>query len=406
MDFDLVSGYSARVFWKADFQAEFVEVRGERNTYFKSAKCNPGDIAFVVVNLEPSSTYFVTVSDGTSILSNSFKTKDFTAPDLHNLYESIRRPDGVYDTTRFEQNVHDVFVENFSDIVQSGDVILARVTTNGVTQDVETVAVRDGSHMKVRTSDQKNLFLPFSSNKSSLQTVTLEHSSVKDNERVTLAYDPVEQAFGYGGDMYGVGDKFELFGQTITVADGSIVLLFSDTVAKSWPFDSSKALAVVGAAGSHFMKNVTANVTNLMGEKVDGETGSTYNSAWIHNTTDSSTQEITRVVHEVDETSENATISIGVLHTDASSNKFIEPTIAMRYDSTVISSQNESDQTASATFQSTGLSFDTDDAAIYFGADKNFRIKFADGTPSVLQIQSYDSSALDYVTRQEFTDSL
>lgn len=400
MDFDLISAYSVRVFWKADFEARVVAIRG--NQYAKSAKCEPGDGAFVVVNLEPSNTYQVTVSDGTSTLSNSFVTSDKSEPNLHNLYEGIRRPDGVYDTTRFEKNVHDVFVENFSDIVKSGDVILATVTTNGVKQDVETVAIRDGSRMTVERKDQKNLFLPFSTDRSSLQTVTLEHS---DSDEVTLAYDPTENAFGYGGDMYSVGDKFELFGQMVTVADGSIVLLFSDTVAKTWPFASSKALAVVGAAGSHFMKNITANVVNLMGDKEDGATGSTYNSAWMHNTTDSSTQEITRMVHEVDETSENATVSIGVLHTDSSSNQFIEPTLSMRYDSTVISAQNDSEQTVSATFQSTGLSFDTDDAAIYFGADQKFRIKFSEGTPSLLQIQSYDSSALDYVTRQEFTDS-
>ena len=84
-----------------------------------------------------------------------------------------------------------------------------------------------------------------------------------------------------------------------------------------------------------------------------------------------------------------------------------EDTVTIKDDATVISAQDSSDATASATFESTGLSFDTDQAAIYFGASKNFRIKYSDGVggPSVLQIQSYDSSALDYVTRQEFSDS-
>ncbi|CAM9902254.1 unnamed protein product [Pylaiella littoralis] len=401
MDFDLISGYSVRVYWKADFNAAIVDVQGLN--YHQSATCE--DSAFVVVNLEPSSTYHVTVSDkgGIQTLKNSFTTKDSSSPCLENLYKGIRRADGVYDTTRFEKNVHDVFLENFSQIVHSGDRILASVTVNGIPQDVETVAVRDGSSMKVDTSQTNNFFLPFSAdNKSSLQTVTLLHGEKQD---VTLAYDRNENEFGYGGDMYGVGDKFELFGKMVTVADGSIVLLFSDTVAKAWPFDSSKALSVVGAAGSHFMRNLTTNVLNMVGEKADGEKGTTYNSTWIHNTTDSTTQEVSRMVHEIDETSENATISIGVLHTDANTNQFIEPTLAMRYDATVISAQDSSDATASATFESTGLSFDTDQAAIYFGASKNFRIKFSDGVPSVLQIQSYDSGSLDYVTRQEFSDA-
>lgn len=401
MDFDLVSAYSVRAYWKADFKAAFVECRGD--TYFNSAKCEDGDAAFVIVNLEPSSTYTVRVTDKEgNFLSKSFSTNGENNPDLHNLYTGIRRPDGVYDTTRFEKKVHDVFLENFSQIVNSGDTILASVSVNGVPQEVETVAVRDGSSMKVEVDNQKNLFLPFSAdNKSSLQTVTLK----QDVHDVTLAYDRACNEFGYGGDMYGVGDKFELFGKMVTVADGSIVLIFSDTVAKVWPFDASRALHTVGQAGSHFMRNITTNVLNMVGEKVDGEKGSTYNSTWVHNTTDSTTQEVSRMVHELDETSENATISIGVLHTDALANQFIEPTLAMRYDATVISAQDASDATASATFQSTGLSFDSDAAAIYFGASQTFRIKFKDGTPSVLQIQSFDSGAGDYVTRQEFTDS-
>ena len=407
MDFDLISAYSVRVFWKAEFEAAFVAFRGDTSSAFsESAKCQEGDTALVIVNLEPSSTYHVRVSnkDGSETLANSFTTNDTSSPSLDNLYRGIRRPDGVYDTTRFEKNVHDVFLENFSEVVNSGDVILARVTVNGVPQEIETVAVRDGSSMNVATiEDHKNLFLPFSAdNRNYLQTVTLQHN---DKEDVTLAYDREENQFGYGGDMYGVGDKFELFGQMVTVADGSIVLLFSDTVAKAWPFDSSKALSVVGAAGSHFMRNITTSVLNLVGEKADGEKGSTYNSAWIHNTTDSSTQEVSRMVHELDETSENATLSIGVLHTDVNSNQFIETTLAMKYDATVISSQDASDVTASATFQSTGLSFDTDAAAIYFGAAKNFRMQFSDGTPPVLQIQSLDSGSGEYVTRQEFSDA-
>lgn len=403
MDFDLISAYSVRAYWKADFRAAFVECRSSNYTV-KSAKCDSGDAAFVIVNLEPSTTYNVRISDtsGNETLSSSFTTSSSIEPDLHNLYKGIRRPDGVYDTTRFEKRVHDVFLENFSDIVKSGDTILASVTVNGVPQEVETVAVREGSSMKVEVNSEKNLFLPFSvDNKNSLQTVTLAEAK----EEVTLAYDREENQFGYGGDMYGVGDKFELFGKMVTVADGSIVLLFSDTVAKAWPFDPSKALHTVGAAGSHFMKNITTNVLNLVGEKVDGEKGSTYNSTWVHNTTDSTTQEVSRMVHEVDETSENATISIGVLHTDANSNQFIEPTLSMRYDATVISSQDAADATASATFESTGLSFDSDEASIYFGAAKNFRMKFSDGVPSVLQIQSLDSGSGEYVTRQEFSDA-
>ena len=269
---------------------------------------------------------------------------------------------------------------------------------NGAQQKVETVAVRDGSTMTVETDS--NVFLPFSvDSQNRLQTVTLAN----DMDNATLAYDPRENMFGYCGDMYSVGDKFEMFGKMVTVADGSIVLLFSDTVQKDWPFTgASYALPVLGAAGSHFMKNITANVSNLVCEKLTGETGSTYNSAWVHDTTAGTMDEITRMVHTIDETTEDATISIGVLHTDASLNKFIEPIIQGTYDSTTISAQDAADATASATFTSNGLQFDTNAAAIYFGASQEFRIMY-DSTNALLLIQSYDQTLLDYVNKAEYS---
>ena len=393
MEFDLVSAYSVRVSWGSDFDANVVECRG-----ISSARCDKDDAAVVLVNLQPSNTYSIRIcSESGEYVTKDVTTSDCETPCFENLYESIRNADGVYDTTIFEKELHDIFLENFSQIVNDGDKILANVKVNGAQQKVETVAVRDGSTMKVETNS--NVFLPFSiDSQSKLQTVTLS----KDMDNATLAYDPRENMFGYCGDMYSVGDKFEMFGKMVTVADGSIVLLFSDTVQKEWPFLGTKALAVVGEAGSHFMKNITANVSNLMCNKADGETASTYNSAWVHNTTDSTTNEITRMVHTIDETTEDATISIGVLHTDVSLNKFIEPTLSMSYNQTHISAQDASDATASATFTSNGLQFDTNAAAIYFGASQEFRIMY-DSTNALLLIQSYDATLLDYVNKAEYS---
>lgn len=400
MDFDLVSAYSARISWGADFQAK--NVTCFRDGFSTSASCEPGSLAIVVVNLFPGLVYNVAIesSDEQQVIEGSFITEKESTPEMGNLYESLKNADGVYDTTRLDKRVHDIFLEHFSTFVKSGDEIIASVTVNGSPQEITTVAVTDGS--KITVQDSSKLFLPFSKdNTKPMQAVTL----VGESDEATLAYDREVDAFGYGGEMYKVGDKFEMFGRTVTVADGSIVLIFADTVMKAWPFQASKALAVVGSAGSNFMTNLTANVVNLVGQKVDGETGSTYNSAWVHNTTDSTTMEITRMVHTLDETSENATLSLGVLHTDANSNQFLEPVIQSTYDATTISAQDANDATASATFQSTGLSFDTDEASIYFGANQTFRIAFTDGTPSTLKIESLDSVSGEYLTRFECSDA-
>ena len=396
MEFDLISAYSVRISWGSDFQADSIECRAV--DYYQAGKFGDDDLAVNLVNLKPSTEYTLrVVSKSGNVNTSTFTTSDSKNPNFQNLYQSIKNYEGVYDTTTFDKELHDIFLANFSQIVNNGDRILANVKVNGVEQKVETVAVRDGSIMKVESSS--NIFLPFTvDSKSTMQTVTLS----SDKENATLAYDPKENSFGYGGDMYVVGDKFEMFGKMITVADGSIVLLFSDTVQKTWPFESSRALHTVGAAGSHFMKNVTANVSNLMAEKTTGVSGSTYNSTWVHNTDTSTTDEITRMVHTINSDTTDATISIGVLHTDASLNKFIEPTLQMTYDSTTISAQDAADATASATFTSDGLEFDTDAAAIYFGASKQFRIVF-DSVNELLLIQAYDATLLDYVNKAEYS---
>eukprot|EP00903_Cladosiphon_okamuranus_P017783 g16368.t1 len=248
--------------------------------------------------------------------------------------------------------------------------------------------------------DDSSLFLPFSDKKDSMQTVTLR----RDHEETTMAYDPTCNSVCYRGASYGVGETMEVLGKMVTVGDGSIVLVFSDVVAKVFPYSAAVALSVVGSRGSSFMKNQVSNTTSLIASKTTGAKGDTSASCWVHDTDLSTTSEITRMVHSVDEDSNFASLSMGVLHTDASNNKFIEPTIQLSSTSTTISAQDQNDATRSALFESTGLSFDSDDSAVYFGANKQFRIKFSDGTPSFLQVQSSDGAG-GYVTKTEFSDS-
>jgi len=208
--------------------------------------------------------------------------------------------------------------------------------------------------------------------------------------------------------MYKVGDKFEMFGQMVTVGYGSIVLIFADTVAKTWGFALGRAEAVVaGTAGSSFTSNVTAQVFNsLMEYQVDVSSGSTYQSAWAvdYLTTPGTptVQEVSRFVHTMNQDGRDGLLSLGVLHTDASDNVFIEPTIQSAYDYTSISAQ---DSTRSAVFRSTGLQFDNDDSAVYFGASQQFRIKFTEEevgvTPDTLKVEYFNGT--EYVAKTEFT---
>lgn len=411
------SAYSVKVSWEFPSASGFVAKCFNKTESFVSI-CTINSVVFV--NLSPGTEYEICVSskenETAEKVSQTFMTCTSDAPKLDNLYESIRYEDGTYDATHFNKEVHDIFLKYFNTIVKNGDKIYASVVYNGSQKNVQTRAVIEGSVTNV--SGTENLFLPFSKDVKGSQVVTLKKDLLPNSleeefelvetsgsTNVDLVYDPETDTFGMGGKTYGIGDRFSLFGRMVTVADGSIVLVFENTVALSYPFSATTALDVVTDLGSQFAKNVTCNVLNVVGAKTTGASGTTYSSGWIHNTDTSTTTETTRIVHTLDDNEENGTISIGVLHTDLSSNTFIEPVIQCSYDSTTISAQDASDNTTSTTINSTGLSFDSDDAAIYFGASQTFRIKFTDGTPAVLSFESYDSGSGSYVVRTEISDS-
>ena len=402
MEFDLISSYSFRISWSTEFQVKKIECFGKG--FFENSEVEENAISAVIVNLDPSVTYTVSlITSDDKRITSEVTTLDAENPCLENLYMGLRNSEGVFDTTRLNKKLHDVFLANFSNIVSSGDNILAKVTVNGIAKDVMTSALVDGGSIEV--NNESNVFLPFSKdNEKHMQVVTL---TGKD-ESATLSYDKAEDAFFYGGEMYRVGDRFEMFGQMVTVGDGSIVLIFSDTVVKDWlvdlPFQHAYAASVaLGTAGSSIMSRVVANTYHTVTSKTTGASASTYHSAWVHDTDLTTTEEITRMVHTIDENSENATLSLGVLHTDISLNKFIEPTIQSSYDYTSISAQDAADATRSAVFRSTGLQFDNDDSCIYFGASQEFRIRFTSGTPDILSVQYYDSGAGDYISKAEFS---
>lgn len=89
-----------------------------------------------------------------------------------------------------------MLVKHFSDVVGSGDSILASVSINGVSKEIMTSAVTNGSVLTM--GKETNVFLPFSKENTSMQTATIR----SDQGEATLAYDQEEDAFGYGGEMY------------------------------------------------------------------------------------------------------------------------------------------------------------------------------------------------------------
>lgn len=410
MEFQLISAFSAKITWDPKYETTDYIVQCKQGDVVKETKSDLTSV--VLLNLDPETSYDVRVIAGGSVyLSGSFKTKSESYPELHNLYESIKLEDGTYDATQLEKKTHDVFLKYFSDVVKSGDTIYTSVILKGASKNIQTTAVVKDTTTNV--SGTQNLFLPFTTDSEETQTVTLRNGVEQDQTEepvkyastVNLVYSPTEDSFVLGDKVYTIGDKFELFGKMVTVADGSIVLVFEDTVALVYPFDITSAPKVLDTLGSQFTKNLTCNIINIVGSKTSTTTGSTASSSWVYDSDAVTISEATRIVHTIDENSEAGKISIGVRHTDGASNVFIEPVIQCEAGSTTISAQDASDNTISTTINSTGILFDNDDSAIYFGSTQQFRIIFLAGTPNILSVQAYDSVSGDYASRMDFSDA-
>jgi len=108
---------------------------------------------------------------------------------------------------------------------------------------------------------------------------------------------------------------------------------------------------------------------------------------------DPDVQEVSRVIHGISSNLESGYLSMLTLSTDGL-DQSLPKTISTYPNCTEIRAGG-----TIATISPSGLSFDSDDSAIFFGGNKEFKLVFEPTSPSRLLIQSYDSSTLSYTTR-------
>lgn len=111
--------------------------------------------------------------------------------------------------------------------------------------------------------------------------------------------------------------------------------------------------------------------------------------AYVTDPVDDSVTECSRVVNEA--SGGVGFFSIGVLEPTTSK---VVKSFKSEPGSTTISTGE-----TSATFGQSGLSFDSDDCAIFFGKDKTFRIMFTDDAPARLVFQCLNPATGEYVTK-------
>lgn len=111
--------------------------------------------------------------------------------------------------------------------------------------------------------------------------------------------------------------------------------------------------------------------------------------SFVADTADASVTECSRVIHKTG--GGVGEVSIGVLTPDTGE---MVKTFKSQPQSTTISAAG-----ATATFSQAGLSFSSDQCAIYFGKDRTFRIMYVEETPPRLVFQCINPDSREYVTK-------
>lgn len=309
-------------------------------------------------------------------------------------FGSRRLADQSYDLTSVsEQNISYL---RRNHILKSGHRLLI-CSTDDKEASIDLVVATCGDTVELCSG--KNIYVvpEFDDNQS--QYICLQ----KKLRNFMLEFDRSESFVKYNGQVYPHGSLFSLDRQCVEVVKGSIILLVSDSdsiAPVAFPGGDADA-TIVRSAGDVVIRDLVLRDLYQVGDKLSGETTYLRNSFFVYDSSDNSTTECSRVSAGLSDDKTTGSVSIDVRNSSG-----LKRTFETTPNETSISSTDGTDD-ITATFASTGLHFDSDKGDIYFGADRDFRIHFADVDgldPAMLQIQSLSSTG--YVTRFLVTSEL
>lgn len=347
-----------------------------------------------VLNATPGETTRVKVR---SHVSDSFamlevETPPMTVECMRNFYTSRRTDDGVFDLEGVKNETLQFLRRN--NILRSGDEV--RLSANPKESYTTSVVVSGDT---VPLVAGKNMYVIPDFSVSDEQYICIEDESLVSH---VLEFDKSESYVKFKDTVYPHGATFSIaqgsFSREIAVVQGSIILIVKDDVPAEFPGGDSAAVQVL-SSGDLVVRDLIMRCSSQVTEKVMGENTYGRNSFFTYNPEDGTTKECTRVSHGLNDAGDTGSISVDLLYTNVNSQEYLVNTMFSDPSKTCITSRTP-EEVVTATFNTNGLSFDSDNGNIYFGADKDFRIHFEDKSgldPAMLQIQSLSGDS--YITR-------
>lgn len=271
---------------------------------------------------------------------------------------------------------------------KTGDVLRVNVTlddenanTSSRTFVTEAVFVQEGSHLSELNS---NVFLPFGGIPVSESPITISSSK----------FEFVDDQVRVDDRVVNFGSSFFVGGRRVVLAEGSVVVLVEDTVARVFPEEGVEE-EIVSNQGTLAVGDITA--TGFFQIENSGNPETSIVSYVFHH--DASTDHRTCVykrthVLNSSQTSGSSLIELGY------SNYGLEK--VLEYDSSRVDIRSVSKEglESSATINVDGISFSSDESAVIFGTESEFRLKY-DQASDTLQIQHLNDEK-QYITKREF----
>ena len=375
------SPVTAKVSWAQDFKALSYNINLlEGNNLIQSINATHSIV--VLLNLTPGTNYEVQVqalygdaSARGATAKRRFRTDQCNGDALKAVAPHILKTDKegneVFDFRHLGPSFKHIRT-HIESIVPQGEIIALRFAVGKHLLEERLRLGHVGKSIDLTQFGQDHVYIPFHSAGQTCELLDSDHHTVLRYEETVMNVDGIQVPFG---------QACLIAGRTARVFKGSAVIIFDDVAQEAFPQSRAVAAGIFDAGMVKTSSLLSKNVV-FVAEKSSG-ISQVKNSFFVKD--GSSYQEVTRESVGVDSSGSFATYGVGVLRTDDLGVKTIEPTIETSSVLTTISAVSSTASNASVTALSvdyTGLFWDRDDASLYFGSLKKFRIRYVEADSS------------------------
>lgn len=280
----------------------------------------------------------------------------------------------------------------------TGDTLRLRVETykneksSGKTV-VESVFVKDGTFVET-SSLNNNLFLPFEGAENLQQRVLV--GTFQDFTEIS--WDPVIKSVLVDGVVVRLGQPFFAGGRRMSMAKGSVVIVFEDSPAREFPEPGIQS-EVINNEGVIAGGDMICSETVLLEQKENAGDTSIFSYVFFHDSSTGQRVCVSKTQKILDFSETSALSKLGIGFVDNASYRSIEDVLEFSVSGVTIRSVSSSGTESISTMDLTGLSFSSDESSVMFG--NTFRIKY-DEDSDTIQIQHFDTNSNSYITKVEY----